>query len=48
MTLLPDGDIAKSVKSGSNTLEAKPFRLANPKIVVVEYSRKSKTLTSSD
>jgi len=29
-------DITKSVKSGSNTLEAKPFRLANPKIVVVE------------
>ncbi|MBO7683740.1 MAG: hypothetical protein J6T51_03340 [Kiritimatiellae bacterium] len=28
-------DITKSVKSGSNTLEAKPFRLKNPRIVIV-------------
>ena len=29
-------DITKSVKVGANTLEAKPFRLTHPRIVVVE------------
>ena len=29
-------DITKSVKSGANTLEAKPFHLVQPKIVVAE------------
>ena len=28
-------DITKSVKAGANTLEAKPLRLKNPRIVVV-------------
>ncbi|MBP5510791.1 MAG: hypothetical protein J6Z49_07740, partial [Kiritimatiellae bacterium] len=28
-------DITKSVKSGANTLETKPFRLKNPRIVIV-------------
>ncbi|MBQ9430761.1 MAG: hypothetical protein IJU44_04330 [Kiritimatiellae bacterium] len=28
-------DITKSVKAGANTLQAKPFRLTNPKIVIV-------------
>ena len=29
-------DITRSVKTGTNTLEAKPFRLKNPRIVVVK------------
>ena len=29
-------DITKSVKAGANTLEAKPFRLKNPRIMVVK------------
>ena len=29
-------DITRSVKTGTNTLEAKPFRLQNPRIVVVK------------
>ena len=29
-------DITKAVKPGVNTLEAKPFRLTHPKIVVME------------
>ena len=29
-------DITKSVKSGANTLETKPFRLKNPRIVIVK------------
>jgi len=29
-------DITRAVKPGANTLEAKPFRLVNPKIVVAE------------
>ena len=29
-------DITKAVKGGANTLEAKPFRLVRPRIVVVE------------
>ena len=29
-------DITKFVKPGANTLEAKPFRLTHPKIVVTE------------
>ena len=28
-------DITKSVKAGANTLETKPFRLKNPRVVVV-------------
>jgi len=28
-------DITKAVKSGANTLEAKPFRLKNPRVVIV-------------
>ena len=28
-------DITKSVKAGVNTLETKPFRLKNPRIVIV-------------
>ena len=29
-------DITKSVKDGANTLEAKPFRLKNPRVVIVK------------
>ena len=29
-------DITRAVKPGANTLEAKPFRLTHPKIVVME------------
>ena len=29
-------DITKSVKVGANTLEAKPFRMKNPRIVIVK------------
>ena len=29
-------DITRMVKPGANTLEAKPFRLTHPKIVVME------------
>ena len=29
-------DVTKSVKPGTSTLEAKPFRLTNPRVVVVE------------